>query len=87
MHLFDIDIPGGITFKESEVLSPGNTPCIFDTEYCKIGIGICYDIRFFELAALYRKAGKYVMKYSLFYLLVYLFNFFLSVNTCQCKHK
>nr|XP_018912339.1 PREDICTED: omega-amidase NIT2 [Bemisia tabaci]XP_018912340.1 PREDICTED: omega-amidase NIT2 [Bemisia tabaci] len=63
MHLFDIDIPGGITFKESEVLSPGNTPCIFDTEYCKIGIGICYDIRFFELAALYRKAGCDILIY------------------------
>ena len=31
MHLFDIDIPGGIRFKESEVLSPGNSFLTFDT--------------------------------------------------------
>lgn len=31
MHLFDIDIPGKITFKESEVLSPGNLFTTFET--------------------------------------------------------
>ena len=36
MHLFDIDIPGKITFKESEFMLPGNDYCIFNTEYCKV---------------------------------------------------
>ena len=36
MHLFDIDIPGRITFKESEFMLPGNTYCILETEYCNV---------------------------------------------------
>ncbi|SFE27277.1 carbon-nitrogen hydrolase family protein [Peptostreptococcus sp. D1] len=48
MHLFDINIEGGQYFKESDVLSPGDDFAVFDTELGKIGIGICYDIRFPE---------------------------------------
>jgi len=40
VHLFDIDVPGRITFKESDTLSPGNTVTVIDTPYGKIGIGI-----------------------------------------------
>jgi omega-amidase len=58
VHLFDIDIPGGIRFKESETLTAGRRLTIFNTDVCKIGIGICYDIRFDEMARLYRKEGK-----------------------------
>lgn len=46
VHLFDIDVPGGIRFMESETLSGGNDITVVDTEFCKVGIGICYDIRF-----------------------------------------
>ena len=49
MHLFDIDVPGKIQFKESEVLSLGNNITVLDTEMCKIGVAICYDMRFPEL--------------------------------------
>lgn len=50
VHLFDIDIPNGIQFKESNVLSPGNSLTTFQTDLCKIGLGICYDLRFEEMA-------------------------------------
>lgn len=50
VHLFDIDVPGKIRFFESDVLSPGDCVTIFDTEFGKFGIGICYDIRFGEYA-------------------------------------
>lgn len=59
MHLFDIDIPGKIRFQESETLSSGNELTTFQFgEYCQVGIGICYDLRFAEMAQLYAKKGK-----------------------------
>jgi len=63
IHLFDIDVPGKITFKESEVLSPGNCYSVIDTPWCKIGLGICYDIRFAELGQLYRDLGCKLLVY------------------------
>lgn len=48
VHLFDIDVKGGVSFKESDTLSAGKDMTIFDTEYGKIGVAICYDIRFPE---------------------------------------
>jgi len=63
IHLFDIDVPGKIRFKESESLSPGNSFTTFDTPWCKIGLGICYDIRFPELGQIYREAGCQLLVY------------------------
>lgn len=57
MHLFDINIPGGVCFKESDALAAGNTLNTFQLGKFKIGLGICYDIRFAEMAAIYRKQG------------------------------
>uniref|UniRef100_A0A3B4BB09 omega-amidase n=1 Tax=Periophthalmus magnuspinnatus TaxID=409849 RepID=A0A3B4BB09_9GOBI len=54
IHLFDISVPGKIHFQESEILSPGNSLSMFDT-FCKVGVGICYDMRFAELAQLYSR--------------------------------
>ncbi|KAK6076826.1 nitrilase family protein [Seiridium cupressi] len=64
VHLFDIDIPGGITFRESDVLSPGNKVTIVDLpDYGKIAIAICYDIRFPELATIAARKGCFVLVY------------------------
>jgi len=63
MHLFDIDIPGKITFKESDALCPGNELATFDIEDFRIGIAICYDIRFPLLASLYAKRGCHLLLY------------------------
>lgn len=49
-HLFDVQIEGGQQFQESAVLSPGNQITVFDTEFGKIGLCICFDFRFQELA-------------------------------------
>ncbi|KAI4377518.1 hypothetical protein MLD38_015127 [Melastoma candidum] len=63
IHLFDIDIPGKITFMESKTLTAGETPTIVDTEVGRIGIGICYDIRFQELAMIYAARGAHLLCY------------------------
>ncbi|PSS20653.1 hypothetical protein M430DRAFT_100455 [Amorphotheca resinae ATCC 22711] len=64
VHLFDIDIPGKIKFKESDVLSPGNKITILDLPpYGKIAIAICYDIRFPELAMIAARKGCFALIY------------------------
>lgn len=57
LHLFDIDIPDKIKFVESDVLTAGASGTVVDTKFGKIGVGICYDIRFSELSRLYQKLG------------------------------
>ncbi|QIW97445.1 hypothetical protein AMS68_002963 [Peltaster fructicola] len=64
VHLFDIDIPGKISFHESEVLSPGNKVTIVDLpDYGKVGIAICYDIRFPELAMIAARKDAFLLLY------------------------
>ena len=63
MHLFDIDVKGKIKFMESDVLTAGDNVTTADTEFGKIGIGICYDIRFPELARLMALEGASILFY------------------------
>lgn len=63
VHLFDIDIPGKMTFKESLTLTPGESGTVVDTPAGRLGIGICYDIRFPELAMLYAQQGAQALVY------------------------
>ena len=63
MHLFDIDVKGKITFKESDVLTAGDSFTIAETDFGKIGIGICYDIRFPELARVMVENGALILFY------------------------
>ncbi|KAG6163911.1 hypothetical protein E4U51_005426 [Claviceps purpurea] len=63
-HLFDIDIPGKITFKESDVLSPGNNITLIHLpEYGTIAVAICYDIRFPEMATVAARRGAFALVY------------------------
>ena len=50
VHLFDIDVEGGQHFQESDTLSPGNSITTFETEFGTMGLCICFDLRFEELA-------------------------------------
>ncbi|MBE6497750.1 MAG: carbon-nitrogen hydrolase family protein [Methanobrevibacter sp.] len=63
MHLFDIDVKDKITFKESDVLTAGDEFTTAETEFGKIGIGICYDIRFPELARIMVEDGALILFY------------------------
>lgn len=58
-HLFDVDVPGGICFKESETLTAGDEATHFDCAGLgRIGVGICYDIRFPEYAMVLTQIHK-----------------------------
>ncbi len=50
MHLFDIDVQGGQQFAESETFSAGDQVTVFDTPYGRLGLCICFDMRFPELS-------------------------------------
>lgn len=63
IHLFDIEIPGKIKFTESETLTGGERTNFFDTEFARVGLGICYDIRFPELAMISARQGCHVLVY------------------------
>lgn len=52
IHLFDIDIEDGQYFQESDTLTAGEQVTVFDTAFGKMGVAICYDFRFPELARL-----------------------------------
>lgn len=49
IHLFDISLSEKETYKESDTTEPGNQLVIVDTPYGKLGLGVCYDVRFPEL--------------------------------------
>ncbi len=51
IHLFDVDLPDGNKYRESEtIVSGSNLPPVIDVPgLCKIGLSICYDVRFPEL--------------------------------------
>ena len=61
VHLFDIDVKGGQTFKESDTLTAGDSDTVFDTEYGKIGVMLCFDIRFPELSRMMVNDGAKVI--------------------------
>ena len=49
IHLFDVDIPGGLCVKESDTICPGEDVVVAQTDLAKIGMSICYDLRFPEM--------------------------------------
>jgi deaminated glutathione amidase len=57
IHLFDVDVPGAPPSRESEVFSFGAKPTLWSFRGWKIGLSICYDLRFSELYREYGKAG------------------------------
>lgn len=50
MHLFDIAVQGGQHFQESATVTPGQAVTVFATDFCPVGLCVCYDFRFPELA-------------------------------------
>lgn len=61
MHLFDIYMKNGQYFKESDTFTAGDEVCTFDTEFGKMGLCICFDLRFPELSRLIALDGAQVL--------------------------
>ena len=61
VHLFDIDISGGTRFMESETLAAGDRVTTFPTPWGIMGVCVCFDLRFEELAQLMALAGAQVI--------------------------
>lgn len=61
IHLFDIDLEGHKSVRESDVYRHGQKPSSMDFNTWKIGETICYDLRFSELFHQYAKLGADVI--------------------------
>ena len=61
VHLFDIDVAGGQRFRESDTLTAGDAVTVFDTPWGRMGLCICFDLRFQELARLMTLEGAQVL--------------------------
>lgn len=46
IHLFDVDLPNGETYRESDSVAAGNKAVVVNTPWAKLGMSVCYDIRF-----------------------------------------
>jgi deaminated glutathione amidase len=49
IHLFDVDLANKVSARESDTRAAGDTVVIAETELCKMGLSVCYDLRFAEL--------------------------------------
>jgi predicted amidohydrolase len=49
IHLFDVDLPDGTVLRESSSVEPGADPVVTDAPFGKLGLSVCYDLRFPEL--------------------------------------
>src|SRR5262245_47721882 len=61
VHLFDVDLPGRVTVRESEARAPGDQVVVVSTELGVLGLSICYDLRFPELYRRLVRAGAEVL--------------------------
>lgn len=61
LHLFSVDIPGGVRVRESDRMQPGSEIVSLSTPLGHLGLSICYDLRFPELYRLLALRGAQVL--------------------------
>lgn len=57
IHLFDVDLPGGESYRESETIAPGDRAVVASTPWGILGLSVCYDLRFPQLYRVLARAG------------------------------
>ncbi len=61
IHLFDVEVGDGQTYRESAAVAPGQDVVVAEAGFAKLGLSVCYDLRFPELYRLQSKAGATVI--------------------------
>jgi predicted amidohydrolase len=61
IHMFDVNLANGETYRESNTYRPGETAVVVATPFCRIGLSICYDVRFPALYRALAEAGAEVI--------------------------
>ncbi|MEO1066773.1 MAG: carbon-nitrogen hydrolase family protein [Pseudomonadota bacterium] len=61
IHMFDVDLDHGESWRESNTYEPGVTSPVFETDMANIGMAICYDLRFPALFRRQAHAGAHVL--------------------------
>jgi deaminated glutathione amidase len=62
IHLFDVDLPGRAeSYRESAHVAPGSAPAVVDTAVGRLGLSVCYDVRFPELFRALSAAGAQLL--------------------------
>jgi predicted amidohydrolase len=61
MHLFDVDLPDGQSIRESASYAPGAEAVVVDTPWGRLGLAICYDLRFPQLFQALSAAGATIL--------------------------
>jgi len=57
IHMFDVDLKGGESYRESKTFRPGDRAVVADTPWGKVGLSVCYDLRFAYLYRALAQAG------------------------------
>jgi predicted amidohydrolase len=57
IHMFDIDLPGGESYRESNAYRPGSQTVVAETPWGRLGMSVCYDVRFPHLYRALAQAG------------------------------
>ncbi len=57
IHLFDVDLAGGESYRESATIAPGTRGVVTDLPWGRLGLSICYDLRFAHLYRALAQAG------------------------------
>jgi deaminated glutathione amidase len=61
IHLFDVNLPSGETYRESNTVAPGDDAVVANLPWARIGLSVCYDLRFPQLYRSLAKAGAEIL--------------------------
>jgi len=61
IHLFDVNLPSGETYRESNTVEPGDDAVVVNLPWARVGLSVCYDLRFPQLYRTLAKAGAEIL--------------------------